>query len=91
MHLAMGCTLIRIFTFQQPLHVQRRNASIITVGLTSFIVYHCVADEFVLHVILFFALSVTVGAKTHSMIKSRTESKAQKKRLSSVVRFAQCK
>lgn len=91
MHLAMGCVLIRLFTFQQVPDIQRRNATIITVGLASFVSYHCLTDEFVLHVILFFMLSVTVGWKTRNLIKDGPKSEAQKGKLSSLVTFATCK
>lgn len=91
MHLAMGCVLIRLFTFQQLPEIQRRNAAIIVVGLTSFIVYHCITDEFVLHVMLFFGLSVTVGWQTRGLIRNEKGDKAHKKKLTSLLNFATCR
>jgi dihydroceramidase len=88
MHLAMGCVLIRIFTFQRPAATQRRNAIAIAVGLTSFVIYHCVMDEFVLHVILFFTLSLTVGWQSYSLIHKSSKSDSHKKMLTSLVTFA---
>ena len=90
MHMAIGCVLIRLFTFQQTPSVQRRNATIITVGLTAFITYHCLTDEFILHVLLFLTLSITVALKTRSLTKTSTRPEAHKKQLSSLVGFASC-
>jgi dihydroceramidase len=90
MHLAMGCVLIRIFTFQRPPPVQRRNAIVIAVGLTSFVIYHCITDEFVLHVILFFGLSLTVGWQSYSLIQKSSKPDPDKKMLTSLVTFATC-
>lgn len=90
MHLAMGCVLIQIFTFQQPLDVQKQRAALIVAGETSFIIYHCVTDEFVLHVILFFSLCLTVGWKTRRIIRDRIKDKDHKKKLSTLANFATC-
>lgn len=90
MHAAMGCVLIRLFTFQKPPAIQRRNALLIAGGLISFVIYHCVTDEFVLHVILFFSMSGTVGWKTHKVIQSRPNNEAYKSKLSSLITFALC-
>lgn len=87
MHLAMGCALIRVFTFQQPRDIQRRNSTIIVVGLVSFIIYHCLTDEFALHVILFFSLSVTVIVKTRSIISIRVKDQGHKAKMSALATF----
>lgn len=91
MHLAMGCVLIRLFTFQRIPAIQRRNAAVIAIGLSSFVIYHCLTDEFVLHVIIFFSLSLTVGWKTRELIKSGTKSALHREKLSALVTFATCK
>lgn len=64
MHTALGCVLIQLWTWKQPPEIAKRNTAIIFIGLTSFIIYHCATDEFVLHVALFFVLCVSVGWKT---------------------------
>lgn len=90
MHLAMGCVLIQLFTFQQPPHLARRNAAIIVIGLASFVTYHCLTDEFILHVILFFSLSVLVGQKTRAIIRSTVKSQAHRDAMSSLATVATC-
>ena len=67
MHLATGCVLIQLWTFQQPPEIQRRNATIIIGGLASFVVYHCVTDEFVLHVIVFLASTLVRNVPVKSL------------------------
>lgn len=90
MHLAMGCVLIQLWTFEQPPDIQLRNASIIVVGLLSFVIYHCVTDEFVLHVVLFFGLSISVAWKTRTIIRERVKEKAHKDRMGTLATFATC-
>lgn len=91
MHLAMGCVLIQLWTFQQPPEIQKRNATIIIVGLVSFVIYHCISDEFVLHVILFFGLSLSIGWKLRKLIRERGHNETQKEQLGTLVTFATCK
>ena len=88
MHLAMGCTLIQVFNFDQPPKIQQRNTTLIAVGLSAFIIYHCVTDEFVLHCILFIALSATVIWKTRRIIRERITEKSQKEKMSALATFA---
>ena len=87
MHLAMGCVLIQIFSFEQPPDVQKKRAALIVIGETSFIAYHCITDEFVLHVVLFITLSFTVGWKTRRLIKERIKDEAHRRKLSALVNF----
>lgn len=87
MHFAMGCALIRVFTFQQPPEIQKRNSAIIIVGLASFIIYHCLTDEFALHVILFFSLSVTVVWKTRRIIAIRVKDPSHKEKMSALALY----
>lgn len=88
MHLAMGCVLMQVFNFRKPPEVQKRNSAIIIGGLTSFIIYHCVTDEFVLHVIIFFSLSVTVSRMTSKITKETVKDPQHKKKLSTLVKTA---
>lgn len=90
MHLAMGCVLIQVFTFQQPPEIQRRNTIIIVLGLTSFIIYHCVTDEFIMHVTLFVTLVLTVIWKTRQIIKERIQNEDHKKKMSALATFGTC-
>lgn len=88
MHLAIGTTLHQVFTFEQPLAIQRRNNAIILGVLVPFFVYHCVADEFALHVILFLGMCVLVTWKTNRIIQQRIASEAERKRLTLLAHFA---
>lgn len=90
MHLAMGCVLMQVFNFRKPAHIQKRNSAIIVGGLTSFIIYHCLTDEFVLHVAIFFALSVTVSRMTSKITKETVKDPGQKKKLGTLVKTATC-
>ncbi|KAK3699210.1 hypothetical protein LTR37_016571 [Vermiconidia calcicola] len=88
MHLATGCVLIQLYTFQQPPEIQRRNATIIVVGLTSFVIYHCVTDEFVLHLALFLALCITVAWKTRKVNHEKVTDESHRKKISSLTTLA---
>lgn len=84
MHLTIGCGLIQLFTYDQSPEVRKRRTTFITVGLASFIVYHCATDEFAMHVALFFTLCVTCIWKTRSIIHTRIQNPLEKERLSAL-------
>lgn len=48
-------------------------------------------DEFILHVIIFIGLSVTVSVMTSKITKETVENPEHKKKLSTLVKFATCK
>lgn len=73
MHLAIGTVLQQVFTFKQPPKIQVRNTAIILGILVPFVVYHCVADEFILHVILFFCMSWIVAGKVRLLIREQVQ------------------
>lgn len=88
MHLAIGTVLHQLFTFSEPPAIQRRNTAIILGVIVPFVIYHCVTDEFLLHVILFTGMSVIVARKTGHLIRTRITDKAQKKKLKFLIRIA---
>ena len=88
MHLAIGLVLYQVFSFDKPPAQKRRVLSIILGVLVPFFIYHSVADEFVLHVVLFFIMSVTVSYKTQSVIKERVKNPIDRKRMGSLAKFA---
>lgn len=90
MHTAMGCILIQLWTWRQPKKIARRNSAIIVVSLTSFIVYHVVTDEFVLHVIIFFLLCVSVGWKTRRIINEKITDANHRAKLGGLATSATC-
>lgn len=91
MHLAMGCVLMQVFNFRKPPDIQKRNSALIIGGLTTFIVYHCLTDEFVLHVAIFFGLSVTVSRMTSKITKETVKDRQHKKKLNRLTLMATCK
>lgn len=88
MHLAIGTVLHQVFTFQEPVAVQRRNTIIILGILIPFVVYHCVTDEFVLHVALFFSMSWIVAFRTRKIIASRIKEKRDRDTIRRLVTLA---
>lgn len=88
MHLAIGTVLHQLYTFQEPPHVQRRNTAIILGVLVPFVIYHCVTDEFVLHIALFFSMSWIVGFRTRKIIATRIKEKEHRDKIRSLVTFA---
>ncbi|KXS98207.1 hypothetical protein AC578_289 [Pseudocercospora eumusae] len=90
MYGAMGSCLLQVFTFKEPPSIQRRNVAIILGVIIPFIIYHCLTDEFILHVILFFALSITVSRRTRHIIKSEIRDEEQKRKLRFLIKIASC-
>jgi len=91
MHLAIGLVLYQVFSFDKPPAQKRRVLSIILGVLVPFFIYHSVADEFVLHVVLFFIMSVTVSYKTQSVIKERVKNPIDRKKMGRLAKFATSK
>ncbi|EMC99069.1 hypothetical protein BAUCODRAFT_31353 [Baudoinia panamericana UAMH 10762] len=81
MHLAMGSVLLQIFTFNEPPAIQRRNTAIILGVLIPFVIYHCLTDEFVAHVVLFFCMCWIVGFRTRWIIKTRIRNEQHRKKV----------
>lgn len=88
MHLAIGTVLHQLFTFQEPVAVQRRNSAIILAVLVPFVIYHCLADEFVLHVALFFCMCWIVAFRTRYLIAKRIADERDRHRIRALVTFA---
>jgi dihydroceramidase len=87
MHLAIGTMMHRVFTFEQPLATQRRVTALILGVLVPFFIYHCVADEFLLHVLLFAGMVIAITFKTSSIITARIPSESDRRRLIKLVHF----
>lgn len=87
MHLAIGLVLNQVFGFQQSPEYQRRVTLILLGILVPFFIYHCVADEFVLHVILFFSMSVIATRKTRQIIKRRIQDPVHVKKMADLATF----
>ena len=81
MHLATGCVMIQEFTFRKSEWEQKRNTWAIVLGLTAFVIYHCVTDEFVLHIVVFFCTTMSISMKTSRIIKETVKSRETRKKL----------
>jgi dihydroceramidase len=90
MHLATGTVMHRVFTFEQPLATQRRVTALILGVLVPFFIYHCVADEFLLHVLIFLGMVILVTRKTSAIITARIPSESDRRRLINLVHFGSC-
>ncbi|CZT24257.1 related to YPC1-Alkaline Ceramidase [Ramularia collo-cygni] len=88
MHLAIGTVLQQVFTFKEPPKVQVRNTAIILGVLVPFVIYHCVADEFMLHVILFFCMSLIVARRVKKLIREQINDADHRAKLRSLVTLA---
>ncbi|PPJ56609.1 hypothetical protein CBER1_01833 [Cercospora berteroae] len=88
MHVAIATVLLQVYTFDEPLAIQRRNTSIILGIIIPFVIYHCLTDEFILHVVLFFGMSITVARRIRHIIRMRIKEQAQRAKLRSLVTFA---
>lgn len=88
MHLAIGTVLQQVWTFQEPVKVQRRNTAIILGVLIPFVIYHCVTDEFVLHVALFFCMCWIVAYRVRYIIHIRIREREHRQRLRKLLTFA---
>lgn len=88
MHLAIGTLLHQLYTFEEPPHIQRRNTAIMLGILVPFVIYHCVADEFILHVLLFFCMSWIVAFRTRYHIARRIKENKHRDMIRGLVTFA---
>jgi len=88
MHVATGSVLIQVFTFNESMEIRKRNTAIIVGSLTAFVIYHCVTDEFVLHIVVFFICTVSVAIKTSRIIQEQVKDEQHKKKLNGLARFA---
>ncbi|KAF2166059.1 hypothetical protein M409DRAFT_23787 [Zasmidium cellare ATCC 36951] len=88
MHLAIGTVLQQTWCFQEPPKIQRRNTAIILGILVPFVIYHCVTDEFVLHVLLFFCMCWIVAYRVRYIIHIRIKEREHRQRLRSLLTFA---
>jgi dihydroceramidase len=84
MHVATGTVMHQVFTFEEPSARQRLVRIILLSVLIPFYIYHCMADEFAVHGILFLTMISLVIWKTRLMIRERITDPTDKSRLSSL-------
>lgn len=88
MHVAIGTVLHQVFTFQQPRERQRLVRIVLLSILLPFYIYHCLADEFAVHVLLFLGMVLTVVGKTSQLVKQRIKDAGKRRRLSALTSLA---
>ncbi|EME40939.1 hypothetical protein DOTSEDRAFT_74480 [Dothistroma septosporum NZE10] len=88
MHLSIGTLLHQVYTFNEPPNIQRRNTAIIVGVLVPFVIYHCVTDEFLMHVILFFIMSWMVAFRTRKLIRETVKDQGHRRQLRRLVSVA---
>jgi dihydroceramidase len=87
MHVAMATVLHRVYTFQRPPETHWKVTAVILGILVPFLIYHCVADEFTMHVILFISMTVVVTTRTRNIIKERVKERSHRKRMTTLATF----
>lgn len=90
MHLAIGTLLHQVYTFNEPPKIQRRNTAIIVGVLVPFVIYHCVTDEFLLHVILFFIMSWMVAFRIRKLIRETVKDEGHRRQLRRLGKYSKC-
>ncbi|KAF2495802.1 alkaline phytoceramidase [Lophium mytilinum] len=87
MLVATGFVLNRAFTFDVA-PTSRRNRSLgLLAILTAVTIYHCVADEILVHVVTFGIMIVLVGIRTKQLVHTRITDLDEKKRVKKLVNF----
>ena len=81
MFLAVGALLNQLQTFNQPLSTRRLRTLTIVGILIPVSVYHCWADELVVHQITFAAMILLCGREIRKLIRERIPNAAQKSKL----------
>ncbi|KAF2198330.1 alkaline ceramidase family protein [Delitschia confertaspora ATCC 74209] len=87
MFLAVGAVLHQVTTFNRPLPYRRRVTALILGTLIPLSIYHCWADEIVLHEIAFAVMIFTTVFKTRVLMKERVNDSVQRGRLAGLSSF----
>jgi hypothetical protein len=91
MHLATGLVMHQVYSFNEPPEYQRKVFVAIVAVLVPFFIYHCIADEFLMHTLVFGAMITMVARKTRRVIQQRITSSEDRKKLRKLAAFGTCK
>ncbi|OCK83281.1 alkaline ceramidase family protein [Lepidopterella palustris CBS 459.81] len=90
MLVATGLVLHRVLTFDGT-PAYRRNGAVILLGiLIPISVYHCVADETLVHVMTFGVMIVAIGVKTRQLVRLRIKDSDVRMKVRKLERFGAC-
>lgn len=79
MLIAAACVLQRAMTFDKDSAYSLRHSIVLLITVGTATIYHCVADEQVVHQLSFVALIALVALRTRSLIRDRvSQSEARK-------------
>ncbi|KAK4569517.1 hypothetical protein LTR86_003280 [Recurvomyces mirabilis] len=87
MHVATGTVMHQLFTFKQPPERKRLVRAGLLGVLVPFYVYHCLADEFTVHVLLFLSMVFTVIWKTRKEIQIHIIRPEDRRKLTKLTTF----
>ena len=87
MHVAIGTVMHQLFTFKQPPERKRLVRAGLLGVLVPFYIYHCLKDEFTVHVILFLSMVFTVIWKTRKEIQIHITRLEDRSRLTKLTTF----
>lgn len=90
MHLATGLVLHQVYTYNQPTAYQRKITVRLLAVLVPFFIYHCMADEFVVHTLVFGSMIVIVARKTRSVIQQRITKRENRKKMRKLATSGTC-
>jgi dihydroceramidase len=91
MHIATGLVTHQVFCFGQSKDKQRKVTFVLLGILIPFFIYHCVADEFFMHTVVFGGMVVIVARKTRYVIRDRLQNPADRYRLKTLATFGSSK
>jgi dihydroceramidase len=91
MHLATSCIFLRAMTFDKSETYSRNFAIGIVALLSPFLVFHVIADEVVMHQIVWGCMIVAVAVKARNLHKARVMDETMKKRINWLSWVGRCK
>jgi dihydroceramidase len=76
-----GIVLQRLFTFSTSRSYTIAFTVVLTVSLLAIASYHCITDEWLVHVVTFGLMVHVIGMRTRAMIQSRVADRETRKRI----------
>lgn len=87
MLVATGFVFNRITTFDASPSERRNRSLALLAFLTAVTVYHCAADEILVHVVTFGVMVVYIGVRTSKLVKKRVTDPAERKQVTRLINF----
>lgn len=86
MFFATGIILYRVVSYGRPVESRRKLAYLVTSLLSAIGVYHCVANEILVHQATFVVMLAIVAFRTANLIKTRIKDANLKQRMNRMAR-----